>query len=144
MLQMLNTFSLLITIMSQWRQLDKRPTGITIVAYLQIIAGIFTIIGGVIFASTIGFAWFLVGILYMVLGGFYMYVALGLSKGKGWAWISMIIVQIVGIPLNLILLFIGATGGGPGLGLVGVPLGIAIVVYMLKPTTRAYFGKARV
>ncbi len=135
----------------QWREVNHRPMGITIVVILQIIAGITSIIGSIIYLTNsaadednYGFVYLF---LTIVLGIFYLYVAYGLYTGKGWAWTYVIIVQIIGIPLSLIVFFAGQSDGLPGdltgFGLVSVPLSIIIVLYMLKSTTRAYFGKAK-
>lgn len=140
--------------MSQWRQLDKRPTGITVVTILQVISGIVILVTAGLLIShssedqlSPAFSNF-VGVIIMVIGLFYLYVAFGLFKGKGWAWNSMIRLQELGTPLYIALSI--AFGGANALftpinGLIGVNilLAIVIVTYMLKPKTRAYFGKAR-
>jgi uncharacterized membrane protein (DUF2068 family) len=129
--------------MSQWRQLDKRPTGITVVAILQLISGIvILVIGGWLFSVSSALSVFS-GVINIAIGVIYLYVAFGLLKGKGWAWFSMIMVQVIGTPLSIALIFVSPGVSNNGLGAANIPLAVVIVIYMLKPKTRAYFGKAK-
>ena len=94
-------------------------------------------------------------IIFLPLGAFYIYVAFGLYHGKGWGWKYTIIVQTISIVASVSLLTIsGAMSGGPdpahsageefGGAIPSIIIFIITMSYMLKPKTRAYFGKVQV
>lgn len=131
----------------QWRQLNHRPKGITIIAILQILGGIgsisngvFLIGGGGSYSGNSGY----LGAYGLALGVFYLFVGYGLYSGKGWAWTTSVLAQIVGVPLGLVVGL--AAGQGVAILAGSIPsiiLAIIILSYMFRPTTKAYFGKAQ-
>jgi hypothetical protein len=134
--------------MMQWRHLNHRPKGITVMVILQILGGISMLGLGVQMAAGVSYYGgsvqaILVGIVYTGLGAFYLTVAYGLYSGKGWAWTSTVVVQIIGFPLGLLLGFALGQGIASLGGIPGVIFAIIILSYMFRSTTRAYFGKVR-
>lgn len=125
----------------QWRELDRRPRGITIISILMILAGILYAIVGLVFFAIAGF----LGLIYLALAAYALIVGYGLYVGKGWAWTTTVIAQIIGLAVGVISSVlisqdpvIGLTASIPGL-----IVGIIILWYMLRSTTRAYFGKVK-
>jgi hypothetical protein len=99
----------------------SRPLGVTLIAILTIIGGIFLILGGVslIAAGSIGslptvnssphavpqiFGVILaaVGSVLLAIGIGYLVMFYGLLKGKGWAWTITIILLIIGVAIQII------------------------------------------
>ena len=81
-------------------------------------------------------------------GYFFAIVGKGLYSGKGWSWKSAVIAQGVSIPLNVLTsLFLALQPGAEVASLLSrwliptIILNIVSLYYMLKPRTRAYFGK---
>jgi hypothetical protein len=130
----------------------RRPTGVTIIAVLAIIEGIFLLAVGIIdlvaLAPFIGQvnenALFALGGVIAILG---VYIALGIAefvvawgllKGKGWAWIVTIIINIISAVLNIISI---AAGGIENIG--GLIINGIIIYYLYRPNVKAYFGRVR-
>jgi hypothetical protein len=107
----------------KWRDLDHRPTGITIVSILTLITAIIYIFIGILVLTTVPMSWW-VGIIYLPLGLGYFYVGYGLLKGMGWAWTATVIAYCVGIPFS-----IGFTA--------------IYLYYMYRPKVKSYFGKVK-
>ena len=84
-----------------------RPIGITIIAILMIISGIFFIIGGIGLTalSVLSLAFLAGGIGSIILGIASLVVAWGLLKGAGWAWSITLIITIISIIANIASLF---------------------------------------
>lgn len=108
----------------------------------------------------------IISFIYIPLGIFFVLVGRGLYKGRGWAWKYTIIVQVVSFVFSLLSVFlmpllfpslpptplaiesnehtahtIGQIIGGL------TPSVIFFVItmsYMLRPKTRAYFGKIQI
>jgi uncharacterized membrane protein YvbJ len=64
--------------------LASRPTGVTLIAILSILAGI-----GAFFLAAIGGA---IGVILIPIGIVYFVVAYGLLKGSPWAWTLTVII----------------------------------------------------
>jgi hypothetical protein len=137
----------------QWRNQSHRPKAITILSILQIISSIFMLIGGLamLVVGGLGGGGFfaILGLIYIPLGILFAFVGYGLYSGKGWAWKYAVIAQVIGIPLSLIItvimpLVVGGDVGSSVIGSVpGIIIGIITLSYMLRPRTRAYFGKVQ-
>jgi len=87
----------------------SRPLGVTIVAILMIIEGIFLILGGIsgiaiggIVADELGGAIIAASSVGLALGIAGLFIAWGLISGKGWAWIITIIITIIMAIVNII------------------------------------------
>ena len=117
-----------------------RPIGITIIAILMIISGIFFIIGGIGFTalSVLSLAFLAGGIGSIILGIASLVVAWGLLKGAGWAWIITLIITIISIIANIISL-----AGGNTASIIGIIIEGIIIYYLYRPNVKAYFGRSR-
>ncbi len=106
----------------------ERPAGITVIAILIIIGGIFLISGGISLIGlgallsmssediiqssgisaemtqleSLGMIPLVLGVVLLILGIAYLIVSYGLLKGKSWAWIITIIVTIIGLIVQII------------------------------------------
>jgi hypothetical protein len=103
-----------------------RPLGVTIIAILTIIGGIFLIAGGVglialgafvsigstttnsaasnphIASQAFGIIFALIGSVLLAIGIGYIIMFYGLLKGKGWSWTITVILLIIGIAIQII------------------------------------------
>ena len=113
----------------------ERPDGITVIAILIIIGGIFLIAGGISLMglgavlsmtseniiqntdidadlnelASLGSIPLALGVILLILGIAYLIVSYGLLKGKGWAWVVTIIVTIIGLIIQIISAIIAAS-----------------------------------
>ncbi|HEX6067492.1 MAG TPA: hypothetical protein VFZ05_01715 [Nitrososphaera sp.] len=137
----------------------SRPTGVTIIAILNIIGGIIMLIAGVALiaigsllpdvfeegmsaelegvplgaAGAVGIA---LGGVIIALGIFSFIVAYGLWKGLGWAWTLTIVLSVISIALNAVSLASGNFGG-----IINVIISVVVLYYLYRPHVKAYFGK---
>jgi hypothetical protein len=126
-------------------QTGSRPLGVTIVAILMIIEGIFLILGGIsgiavggIMADELGIGGAIIAAssVGLALGIAGLFIAWGLISGKGWAWIITIIITIIMAIVNIISIASGRYEHIFGLIINGV-----ILYYMYRPQVKAYFGR---
>ena len=116
-----------------------RPTGVVILAILEIISGITAIGGGFLFASFAGmmgmdifgaFGGVISGILIAIgIASFVM--AWGLLQGRSWAWTFTLILTIIGILFDL-----------TSFNVIGLLIEGVILYYLFRPHVKAYFGKS--
>ncbi len=99
----------------------NRPTGVTILAVLQILAGIAYLAIGLVAGALAG----VLGVLFIPFGLFALITGLALFTGKNWA---RILIMIGGV-LDLIDIPIGTI------------IGIVILWYFTRPEVKEYFGK---
>lgn len=135
-----------------------RPTGVTIIAVLMVIAGVVMIIAGI---SALAVAPFLpmaipsqdlpTGLSASILGGMAvgsgavmlalgiagLVISYGLFKGRGWAWTAAVVLSIIGIVMSVVAIVTGNFGSIVSLIINGV-----ILYYLYRPHVKAYFGKA--
>jgi uncharacterized membrane protein (DUF2068 family) len=120
----------------------NRPLGVTIVAILAIIGGIFFIIGGLaplaIAAIVPEFSVLLIGIgsILIAIGIGYLVVSYGLMKAKGWAWSITLVLSYVGIVFGIISII-----GGNFLSIIHLIISIVIIWYLYKSQIKSFFGK---
>lgn len=124
----------------------SRPLGVTIVAILMIIEGIFLIFGGIagvavggIIAEELGIAIIAASSVGLALGIAGLFIAWGLITGKGWAWIITIIITIIMAIVNIISIASGRYEHIFGLIINGV-----ILYYMYRPQVKGYFGRTSI
>jgi hypothetical protein len=126
----------------------SRPLGVTIVAILMIIEGIFLILGGIsgiavggIMADELGIGGAIIAAssVGLALGIAGLFIAWGLISGKGWAWIITIIITIIMAIVNIISIASGRYEHIFGLIINGV-----ILYYMYRPQVKAYFGRTSI
>lgn len=121
-----------------------RPTGVTILAILQMLGGVLVFLLGIAAVSVAGMTstlstygyGYLSGVIGVV-GGVIMVIGLigivfgyGLWKGMNWAWWATLIFSILGVLGSLVAL--------PG-GIVGLLIEAAIIYYLTRPGVRQYF-----
>jgi hypothetical protein len=132
----------------------KRPVGITIVAVIAIVYGIFNLLVALLGLIGIGLAASGVAavatkydagtlayaaIWDAVLGILYLAFGIGAFRLKSWAWM----VGVVALALELVRNVIGyvTTGFGP-LSIVTSVIALLLLVYLFLPNVRAAFAKA--
>ena len=120
-----------------------RPTGVTILAVLEIISGAITIAMGAFLGVLMGSMGMgmmdyggtaVIGVLsgiVMVLGILSFAMAWGLLKGKSWAWTITLILTIISLIFNL-----------PSMNIIGLIINVVILYYLFRPHVKAYFGKS--
>jgi hypothetical protein len=99
-----------------------RPLGVTIIAIVMAVLGIFDIIGGIMILgsySTLGIITLIIGVLYLVL-------AWGLWTLQTWAFWGTVVLAI----LTIVNGIFGIGGGVPATGWVSLILAIIVLVYM--------------
>ena len=129
-----------------------RPTGLTVLAILFIIAGSLTLLGGITTLETaIGQAsgpiltdlealFIPLGIEILCIASFV--VALGLFTVKSWwVWLVAVVLSIIGLVVNVVSLVIpnmftiAITGA-----LVGIAINAIVLYYLSRRNVRQYFG----
>jgi len=138
----------------------SRPTGVTIIAILNIIGGIIMLIigfglaaissilptmtaidpnasGQMALAGLLGPAGVALGGIFIILGIISFIVAWGLLKGKGWAWSLTMILSIISIIISIVSLVGGNFGGVANIIISGI-----IIYYLYRPHVKAFFGKS--
>jgi hypothetical protein len=130
-----------------------RPTGLTILALLFIIAGAFTLLAGITTLETalsqasgpiltdLEALFIPLGIEFLCIASFV--VALGLFTVKSWwVWLVAIVLSTIGLVVNVIslvipnMLTIAITGA-----LVGIAINAIVLYYLSRKNVRQYFGK---
>lgn len=77
-----------------------------------------------------------VGGVLVAIGIVYLVVSWGLLKGKGWAWSVTVIVSYIQIVTSIIAI---ASGNFFAVG--NLLIAIAIVYFLYRPQSKAFFGK---
>ena len=139
----------------------ERPDGITVIAILIIIGGIFLITGGISLMglgavlsmtseniiqsndisgdltqlASLGTIPLAIGAVLLILGIAYLIVSYGLLKAKAWAWVITIIVTIIGLIIQIISAIIaGSITSSVLYGLVSHIVGIfisGVIIYYM-------------
>jgi len=138
----------------------SRPTGVTIIAILNIISGIIMLAGGLglaaissvlptmttidpnaggqmALAGLVGGAGIAVGGILIILGIISFIVAWGLLKGKGWAWSLTLILSVISIIIGIVSMAAGNFGSIINIIIAGI-----IIYYLYRPHVKAFFGKS--
>ncbi len=138
-------------------QVKQRPTGVTILAILQILGGLFFLViggfalvlagflgmGGMVpgmpdmpempmFLPFLGGVAAIIGIIMIAVGFLSFAVAYGYWNGLGWAWTLGLVVAVIGLILGLISL--------PS-GIVWIIIDALVIYYLTRPHVKTYFGK---
>ncbi len=122
-----------------------RPLGITILAILGFIGGLFFFAFAALFAAlapmlagemeaAVPFAslLFTVGsIIFVILGIVQIVISYGLWKGASWAWWVYIILLALGVVSSILSL---------PQGILGLVINGVIIYYLTRPHVREYFG----
>jgi len=135
---------------------NQRPTGVTILAVLQLIGGAISLLfgisslffGGLMVVSDaattagaeidVGPLLLLAGILAIVSGVIGLLAGYGLFTLKGWGWTLSMLFAVINIVHNLLGLFQGANIAG---GIIGIVISGLILYYLNTTTVKRAFGK---
>jgi uncharacterized membrane protein (DUF2068 family) len=128
--------------------MKARPTGVTVIAVLQAIGGIFSILGGLALLGLGGLGAAagetgagglaaVLGGLTLILGIASLVLAYGMWNLLEWAWMGTLIVQGLSVALGILNL---VTGGAPSY--IGIIINIAIIAYLMQPQIKSVFGRA--
>jgi hypothetical protein len=124
----------------------QRPTGVTILAVLAALGGIFGILAGLallglgsfVAATGLGGLAFVFGLIVLVLGIAELALAYGFWTAKPWAWQYGILLQVVSVLVAVVEVVLGyATISGV---IIGIVVAGIIVYYLNTPDVRRYFG----
>jgi uncharacterized membrane protein (DUF2068 family) len=76
------------------------------------------------------------GGILIAIGIGYLVVSYGLLKGKGWAWTVTLILSFIGIVFGIISIV-----GGNFFSVIQLIINVAIVYFLYRPQSKAFFGK---
>ncbi len=130
----------------------QRPFGVTLLAGLHVIQAFILLVAGLAVMALgaimprlmFHIPRFLegllsvIGIILIVVAVLDIVFAYGLWTGKGWAWILALIFAVLGIIGSVFSVARGGLGA-----IVTLILDIVIVVYLMQPRVKAYFGEAK-
>src|SRR5918992_3334730 len=127
-----------------------RPTGLTILGVLFVIAGAFTLLAGITtleaalaqasgpILTELEALFIPLGIEILCIASFV--VAFGLFTVKSWwVWLVAVVLSTIGLVVNVISLFIPNMGTIAG-ALVGIAINTIILYYLSRRNVRQYFG----
>jgi hypothetical protein len=132
---------------------SQRPTGLTIMALLFIIAGAFTLLAGITTLETalvqasgpilteLELLTIPLGIEILCIGSFV--VALGLFTVKSWwVWLVALVLSTIGLVVNAVSLVIPNMFTIVAAGaVVGIAINAILLFYLSRKSVRQYFGK---
>ena len=141
----------------------NRPFGVTLLAILALIfgvvvtvAGILLVRDGVVSGATVpailsgklnGVKDIAIGLALLLVGVLSVGFALGAFRGASWSWIFGIVGQLVNLVVSIVQLVIGIAQGDVTNAIISNVLSIAvaiiILVYLNRPTAKAYFRRAQ-
>jgi lysylphosphatidylglycerol synthetase-like protein (DUF2156 family) len=126
----------------------SRPTGIAILAILELIGGVIVLLAGIGLAAlggslltALGYPVF-GGLAALIGGGLAVFglvalgVGWGLWTGKGWAWWLAVILSILGVLGSLASVAVGSPTS-----IVGLIVDAVILWYLFRPHVQAFFGR---
>ena len=114
-----------------------RPTGVTILAVLELIGSVVYIgfgafmgaLGGMM-GTVDGWAAGLISAVFVGLGLVGFVMAWGLLKGKTWAWTITLILTVIGLIISI-----------PSFNIIGLIINGIILYYLFRPHVKSFFGK---
>lgn len=125
----------------------QRPTGVVVVAILEVIFGIFSISEGALLntspkilgvansaklSSDVG----PFGAIILVLGLFAPVISYGILTRKRWAWTYAIMISALGILTNITAFFFGSK-----ISAFGVALALLVIYYLTRSNVKEFFPK---
>jgi hypothetical protein len=125
----------------------QRPTGVAVVAALEVIIGIFSLIEGPYliigpkvagiasnpkFGADVG----AFGVIISVLGLFALTVSYGIWTRKRWAWTYAFMISGLGILTNITTFFFGVS-----FSVLGAGLQLLVIYYLTRPNVKSFFPK---
>jgi hypothetical protein len=125
--------------------LMPRPTGVTILAIVAAIGGVFGILAslallgfGAVFAVVGGGLAFIFGLVLLALSIAELAIAYGFWTAKPWAWTWGIVLEAASVVVGLVEL-VFSYGSFSSL-VVDLIVAAIIIYYLNEPTIRSYFG----
>ncbi len=127
-----------------------RPTGLTILAILFLIAGSFTLVGGIsTFETAVAQAStpiltdleaLIIPLAVEILCIASFVIALGLFTGKSWwVWLVAVVLSAIGLVVNVVSLVVPNMFTMAG-AIVGIVINAIILYYLSRKNVRQYFG----
>ena len=117
----------------------NRPTGISILAILEIFGGIVAIISGLLIAiagsSILGGLGNILGIVAIISGLFAVAVGYGFWTGAKWSWWLAIIIYALGIISSLASIVVGSI-----LSVIGLIIEALLLYYITRPGVKSWFN----
>jgi hypothetical protein len=136
----------------------NRPTGVTILAVIGIIYGIFTLliaILGVLGLGLLASGAFSARIHYstgkliyatisdVVLGTLYLVFGIGAFQLKGWGWTAGVVALVLDILRNIVSVVMrGFSVGALVVPIITIVIALGLLWYLFRPNVRSAFGKA--
>jgi uncharacterized membrane protein (DUF2068 family) len=127
----------------------QRPTGVTVMAILAAIGGVFGLLASLVLlgigasgavAGNLGGLAFLAGIFVLAYSVLSLILAYGFWTLKPWAWPLGIGVQVLGI-VQAVLQFMNDQSGVVSL-VISLAISAVILWYLYQPHVKAAFGRA--
>jgi hypothetical protein len=122
---------------SEERHMSVRPTGVIILALLQLISSLVAIgLGVLVLAVTLALPllFMILALIPLIIGFIGLILFWGLWTLKGWAWFWTLFFNFVAVLLGLLNFNFTDLGF-----LLSFGLNLIIVIYLLLPSTRAAF-----
>jgi hypothetical protein len=113
-------------------QLTPRPAGVTVLAVLAILAGIFSVAFGIPLLTIAALA----SALLLVNGIVDFVLAIGYLGGNGWAWVLGIVFGIINIGGSIIEIALGSSNN-----IIGIIFSIITIYYLTRAHVKAFFGR---
>jgi hypothetical protein len=127
----------------------SRPTGIAVAAIVEILLGIFALIGGIVhllfgvgglvtFSGTdvtLGNLANALGDLFTVEGLILLVAGAGLWQMKKWGWQLSVAIVVAGLVTSVPVLYLGSVGAIPA-----IIVNLALLFYLLRGGTRRLFN----
>lgn len=110
----------------------ERPIGITVLAILSGIGGVFGVLGSLLLVAILP----VIGIPTLLISIGYIALAFGFWTLQPWAWTAGIVLQGLSIALALLALVMGG-----GFNFVGLAVSGIILYYLFTPGVKAAFGR---
>ena len=121
----------------------KRPLGVIIIAVIATAGGLLSLFGAASVFSGNGTGPTWLAIVVVIFGILGLTLGVGFYTGARWAWMGGIVIYIVSILLGILEILYGGKVGGVG-GVIRIVAGMVIPLYLTRPNTKTFFGKAPV
>jgi hypothetical protein len=152
--------------MAEKEKEKKRPTGVTILAILQIIIAILFLLGsfGMFMVAALANVeevrdeigkeapdWVVdnatpffgaLGAIFLILAIVGFVLGYGYLKGIGWAWTLGIIIAVISIIGDIIEPITDRSSDALGGSIIGIIISLIIIYYLTRPHVKTFFGKA--
>ena len=132
----------------------KRPAGVTILAVIAIIYGIFRLLVALLGLLGLGLAAsgyavkYSTGILVyatildVVFGIAYLAFGFGAFSLRGWAWTTGVVALVLDILRNIVSIVMRGFSAGTIIPIITIVIALVLLWYLFRPNVRAAFRKA--